>query len=172
MSKIGMDMALRNSAIAIENEKGLPHYIVLTTLRKVQKLEEEYNITTIYVKDLDYFDYVDLLQKELDKFDIDTIILEDYALGAKSKSIYQTHEYIGVIKYLNKDKKIIKLTPSEIKKLHTGKGTADKIKMYEHQDNVFKNWLAYLAHKYKLKIDAKGLSDINDAHAILNLEGY
>lgn len=169
MKTIGMDMALRNSAIAIELDDNKYHYIIMTEVRKVEKLNQEDNITSIFTKKLPYTSYVKTLQDELDKFDYDLIILEGHAIRAKGTAIYQTHEFIGVIKYLNRFKDMIILMPTQIKKLHTGSGNASKNDMFGHCDKEFGDWVNILSNKYKLKTDEKGLSDIIDAYAILQI---
>lgn len=96
---------------------------------------------------------------------INQVILEDYAMGAKGR-VFHIGENAGALKmrmYKNK-MHYTTITPSEVKKFATGKGNANKEKMYE----------AFLEeHKYVQLKDILGqdtldspVTDIVDAYFI------
>lgn len=65
--------------------------------------------------------------------DDSTVMIEDYAMGAKGR-VFAIGENTGILKYLLwKNKKIdyTLVAPTAVKKFATGKGTANKDKMYE-----------------------------------------
>ena len=96
--------------------------------------------------------------------DSKVITIEDYAMGAKGR-VFHIGENAGIMKYrLWYDKHTFQtLSPSEVKKFATGKGNANKEKMYE----------AFIAeHKYNIKdilaqdtLDSP-VTDIIDAYYI------
>jgi len=179
MISIGLDIALRNSAIAIEVPNGVD-YIVLNNTAKILKLENEPNIYTINTKNKYYFEYLDELKNILDRYDFDIMMFEGYSFSSHSNSSIQTHEFTGAIKYIYRDKIQLIEPPTIIKKLFTGKGNAGKASMFNNSDINFRKWIYMLCEKYGLYknimvdgedkiISSKGISDIIDAHAILEL---
>ena len=64
------------------------------------------------------------------------VFIEGYSYGSKGQAIFQIAENGGILKYrLQKRYKCKTITPSVVKKFASGKGNADKEKMYE----TFKN---------------------------------
>lgn len=59
------------------------------------------------------------------------IFIEGYSFGSKGQAIFQIAENCGILKYRLKQYDYKILVPSVIKKFATGKGNADKQKMYE-----------------------------------------
>jgi Holliday junction resolvasome RuvABC endonuclease subunit len=59
------------------------------------------------------------------------IFLEGYSFGSKGQAVFQIAENGGILKYRLKDYNYRILVPSVIKKFATGKGNADKQKMYD-----------------------------------------
>ena len=69
-----------------------------------------------------------LHKKQTDK----QIFIEGYSYGSKGQAIFQIAENGGILKYrLQKRYECRTIVPSVIKKFATGKGNADKEKMYE-----------------------------------------
>jgi len=63
------------------------------------------------------------------------IFIEGYSYGSKGQAIFQIAENGGILKYRLKEYDYKILVPSVIKKFATGKGNADKQKMYERFTN-------------------------------------
>ena len=59
------------------------------------------------------------------------IFIEGYSFGSKGQAVFQIAENGGILKYRLKGYDYKILVPSVIKKFATGKGNADKQKMYE-----------------------------------------
>ena len=61
------------------------------------------------------------------------IFIEGYSFGSKGQGLFQIAENCGILKYrlLEKGYDYNTVVPSVVKKLATGKGNADKQKMYE-----------------------------------------
>lgn len=59
------------------------------------------------------------------------IFIEGYSFGSKGQAVFQIAENGGILKYRLKEYDYKILVPSVIKKFATGKGNADKQKMYE-----------------------------------------
>ena len=62
-----------------------------------------------------------------------TILIEGYSFGSSAGRVFNIAENTGHLKYLlwNANKKFDVVSPSEVKKIASGKGNADKQKMYE-----------------------------------------
>jgi Holliday junction resolvasome RuvABC endonuclease subunit len=63
----------------------------------------------------------------------DVIFIEGYSYGSKGQAIFQIAENGGILKYRLNEQKLDYgiIVPSVVKKLATGKGNADKEKMYQ-----------------------------------------
>ena len=63
----------------------------------------------------------------------DAIFIEGYSYGSKGQAIFQIAENGGILKYRLTEQKLDYgiIVPSVVKKLATGKGNADKEKMYQ-----------------------------------------
>lgn len=61
------------------------------------------------------------------------IFIEGYSFGSKGQAVFQIAENCGILKYRLSERKLTygTIVPSVIKKFATGKGNADKEKMYE-----------------------------------------
>ncbi len=61
------------------------------------------------------------------------ILIEDYSFGSRAGMLFNIAENTGHLKYLlwNNDLKFETIAPSAVKKYASGKGNADKQKMYE-----------------------------------------
>lgn len=62
----------------------------------------------------------------------DTIVIEDYAMGAKGK-VFHIAENCGLLKHklYKQGIKFVTIAPTALKKFATGKGNADKCAMYD-----------------------------------------
>ena len=62
-----------------------------------------------------------------------SIFIEGYSYGSKGQAIFQIAENCGILKYRLSECKLTYdlIVPSVVKKMATGKGNADKEKMYE-----------------------------------------
>jgi len=79
-----------------------------------------------------------------------TIFIEGYSFGSKGQAIFQIAENCGILKYrLDYEKDFIydTIVPSVVKKFASGKGNADKEKMYD-------------SFKKETKIDLKKIFDM------------
>jgi len=63
---------------------------------------------------------------------VDNIVLEDYSMGSRGR-VFNIAENTGLLKHhlWRFSKHVVKAAPTTIKKFATGKGNADKAKMYE-----------------------------------------
>ena len=78
------------------------------------------------------------------------IFIEGYSFGSKGQAIFQIAENCGILKYrLDYEKDFIydTIVPSVVKKFASGKGNADKEKMYD-------------SFKKETKIDLKKIFDM------------
>ena len=125
----------------------------------------------------DYFDHSSYTQIERFSYISDwcmsvipkdsIIYIEDYAMGARGK-VFHIGENTGILKYnlMKKDMKYNVIQPTKIKKFATGKGNADKCKMYEYFYKETKYDLLTLYGKKKTKKIASPISDIVDSYFI------
>jgi hypothetical protein len=99
--------------------------------------------------------------------DCDQIAIEGYSYGSTGQAIFQIAENTGLLKYKIFKKKI-PLTiypPTEIKKFATGKGNADKGRMYTHFfEETGVDLIRLLA--YKKEEISSPISDIVDSYWI------
>ena len=91
------------------------------------------------------------------------IFLEGYSYGSKGQAIFQIAENGGILKYRLKNYDCTILVPSVVKKFATGKGNADKQKMYEQFSNDTKTTLLQL---FDIPTLNNPVTDIVDAYYI------
>jgi len=145
---VGIDYSLNSPAICVTNGGGTSFsdcsFYYLTSKKKyIGKMYE--NIIGYELKEnngpIDRFknlsDWVlhilDTLQGAQTEKEV---FIEGYSYGSKGQAIFQIAENGGILKYrLQKRYKCKTITPSVVKKFASGKGNADKEKMYE----TFKN---------------------------------
>ena len=130
---IGIDYSLTSPAVCVNGKK----FYYLTNKKKWQvKISED--IIGYAHKDwtdpIQRFTYIsdfvfDLLFKENNP----EIFIEGYSFGSKGQGLFQIAENCGILKYrlLEKGYSYNTVVPSVVKKGATGKGNADKDKMYE-----------------------------------------
>ena len=132
---IGIDYSLTSPAVCINN--GALMFFYLTNKKKWigQQSEDiigyEHKDWTAPIQRFTYIsDFVfDLLFKENNP----EIFIEGYSFGSKGQGLFQIAENCGILKYrlLEKGYSYNTIVPSVVKKGATGKGNADKDKMYE-----------------------------------------
>ena len=141
---VGIDYSLNSPAVCVSTNGGTAfsdcYFYYLTSKKKhMGKMLEnvigyehkEYNGPIERFKNLS--DWVLHLLDTLHKKQKDKIIfIEGYSYGSKGQAIFQIAENGGILKYrLQKRYTCKTIVPSVIKKFATGKGNADKEKMYE-----------------------------------------
>ena len=141
---IGIDYSLNSPAVCVSTNGGTAfsdcYFYYLTSKKKhIGKMLEnvigyehkEYNGPIERFKNLsDWVLHIldTLHKKQTDK----NIFIEGYSYGSKGQAIFQIAENGGILKYrLQKKYNCRTIVPSVIKKFATGKGNADKEKMYE-----------------------------------------
>jgi Holliday junction resolvasome RuvABC endonuclease subunit len=145
---VGIDYSLNSPAICVTNGGGTSFsdcsFYYLTSKKKyIGKMYE--NIIGYELKEnngpIDRFknlsDWVLHILDTLHGAQTDKeVFIEGYSYGSKGQAIFQIAENGGILKYrLQKRYKCKTITPSVVKKFASGKGNADKEKMYE----TFKN---------------------------------
>ena len=94
------------------------------------------------------------------------IFIEGYSYGSKGRAIFQIAENCGILKYrfdFEKEYKYDTIVPSVVKKFASGKGNADKEKMYEAFTNETKIDLKKIFDMEKLN---NPVTDIIDSYYI------
>ena len=141
---VGIDYSLNSPAVCVSTNGGTSfsdcYFYYLTSKKKYmgKMLEnvigyehKEYNGPIERFKNLsDWVLHIldTLHKKQTDK----NIFIEGYSYGSKGQAIFQIAENGGILKYRLQKKFTCKtIVPSVVKKLATGKGNADKQKMYE-----------------------------------------
>ena len=103
------------------------------------------------------------LEKTVDE---KAIFIEGYSYGSKGQAVFQIAENCGILKYrfdFEKEYKYDTIVPSVIKKFASGKGNADKEKMYEAFTNETKIDLKKIFDMEKLN---NPVTDIIDSYYI------
>lgn len=105
--------------------------------------------------------------KILNKAKVTEACLEGYAMGAKGR-VFAIAENIGLLKHKmwQSDIKFITPAPTQVKKMFTGKGNANKSQMYEAL--LDKNVDVDLTTLLQCKSDSSPLADITDAYAMVD----
>jgi Holliday junction resolvasome RuvABC endonuclease subunit len=132
---VGIDYSLTSPAICIDN--GSLMFFYLTSKKKyVGMMSEE-------IFGYEHKEWIDPIQrfKYISDFALDIIepllepqvYIEGYSFGSKGRGVFQIAENCGILKYRLQEKNIPydTVVPSVVKKGATGKGNADKDKMYE-----------------------------------------
>lgn len=70
----------------------------------------------------------------LEEYEVDHLVIEGYSYGSKGRSVVDMGENGGILRWKLWNNKISysEVAPSELKKMATGKGNANKEKMYFH----------------------------------------
>ena len=130
---IGIDYSLTSPAVCVNGKK----FYYLTNKKKWQvKINE--NIIGYAHKEwtdpIQRFTYIsDFVFDILFTINNPIIFIEGYSFGSKGQGLFQIAENCGILKYrlLEKGYNYNTVVPSVVKKGATGKGNADKDKMYE-----------------------------------------
>jgi len=138
MKIVGIDYSLTSPAVCVMDESfdyDKCQFYFLTSKRKNTGAISK-NIHGIehkeYTDPIERFKNISDWALELVK-DADYITIEGYSFGSKGQGIFQIAENGGILKYrlLSHNKAYGTIVPSVVKKRATGKGNADKEKMYE-----------------------------------------
>src|SRR6056300_566765 len=136
---IGIDYSLTSPAICvnIDGDAGLMFYYLTSKKKYIGMMSEE-------IVGYEHKEWKDPIErfKYISDFALDIIsplinplvYIEGYSFGSKGQGIFQIAENCGILKYkiLYEQKlKYRTVVPSVVKKKATGKGNADKEKMYE-----------------------------------------
>ena len=164
---IGIDYSLTSPAVCVNGKK----FYYLTNKKKWQvKINE--NIIGYAHKEwtdpIQRFTYIsDFVFDILFTTNNPTIFIEGYSFGSKGQGLFQIAENCGILKYrlLEKGYDYNTVVPSVVKKGATGKGNADKDKMYEAFVKETKIDLKKLFDTDKV---GNPISDIVDSYYIQN----
>ena len=91
------------------------------------------------------------------------IFIEGYSFGSRGRALFQIAENGGILKYRLTRHKYEIIPPANIKKFSTGKGNADKEKMY---DKFYEDTGVNLMEKLDQQTLASPVTDIVDAYYI------
>lgn len=137
--RAGIDYSLTSPAICIGEEGSSFEDCFLYGFAPTKKLVGTYgNIELLEYPDWSCNSHrYDLLSNwVLDKLsyhNVSTVILEGYSYGSKGRAVINIGEAGGLLrwKFWKNDITLIEIAPSQLKKTVTGKGNADKGKMWE-----------------------------------------
>ena len=130
---IGIDYSLTSPAVCVNGKK----FYYLTNKKKWQVKINENIIGFAHKESTDpiqRFTYIsDFVFDILFTINNPIIFIEGYSFGSKGQGLFQIAENCGILKYrlLEKGYDYNTVVPSVVKKGATGKGNADKDKMYE-----------------------------------------
>ena len=132
---IGIDYSLTSPAICINNGSLMFYY-----LTNKKKWQCEMNESIVGYAHKEWADPIQRF-KQISDFALNIIkstyepkvYIENYSYGSKGRALFQIAENTGLLKYRLMEEKIPYevVVPSVVKKGATGKGNADKEKMYE-----------------------------------------
>ena len=134
-TKVGIDYSLTSPAVCINDGK-LKFYYLTTKKKWLGKQSDN-------IIGYEHKEWTDPIQrfKQISDFALDIInstynpkvYIENYSYGSKGRALFQIAENTGLLKYRLMEEKIPYevVVPSVVKKGATGKGNADKEKMYE-----------------------------------------
>jgi Holliday junction resolvasome RuvABC endonuclease subunit len=135
---IGIDYSLTSPAICIniDGDAGLMFYYLTNKKKYIGQMSED-------IIGYEHKEWTDPIErfKYISDFALDIIsplispqiFIEGYSFGSKGQGLFQIAENCGILKYRLQEKNLPYQTvvPSVVKKGATGKGNADKDKMYE-----------------------------------------
>ena len=170
---IGIDYSLTSPAICITDSSfkfETSEFFFLTNKKKlIGKISDN-------IYGFEHEEYIDPIERfsnisnwvlsRLPKSEIDNVFIEGYSFGSKGQGIFQIAENCGILKYkiLYEQKlKYRTVVPSVVKKKATGKGNADKEKMYEQFKKDHKVDLMKMFDMQKLN---NPITDIIDSYYI------
>lgn len=164
----GIDYSMSSPSICILGEDFESSKFFYLTRRK--KLTGKFkNINGIYIdkweSNEERFDMISYyMMKQIFKHNVKFVGLEGYAMGAKGQ-VFNIGENTGLLKHklFKENIKFDVIAPTQIKKFATGKGNANKIKMYE---SFFEQTNVDLEKRLLEKCDKNPISDIVDSYFI------
>ena len=167
---VGIDYSLTCPAICITEGTSFAFedcYFYYTTPKKKYEGQFGKNIvgfpTRPYNNDIERFEHLsDMVLEQLTDSEPE-IYIEGYSFGSKGRAIFQIAENGGILKYRLKDYKYTIIPPANIKKFATGKGNANKEKMY---DQFYEDTGVNLMELMDQGTLASPVSDIVDAYYI------
>ena len=181
---IGIDYSLTSPAVCITDDCKFnnSHFYYLTNRKKyvgkmMKNIEgfehEEYTDNIKRFKNISNFVFHVLgrhISPKIGFRSINKIFIEGYSFGSKGQGLFQIAENCGILKYRLMDSHIPyeTIVPSVVKKGATGKGNADKEKMYEAFCKDTKTDLKKVFDTQKI---GNPISDIVDSFYIAKL-GY
>ena len=135
---IGIDYSLTSPAVCvnIDGDAGLMFYYLTSKKKYIGMMSEE-------IVGYEHKEWKDPIErfKYISDFALDIIsplinplvYIEGYSFGSKGQGVFQIAENCGILKYrlMEMNLKYDTVVPSVVKKGATGKGNADKDKMYE-----------------------------------------
>jgi len=181
---IGIDYSLTSPAVCITDDCKFnnSHFYYLTNRKKyvgkmMKNIEgfehEEYTDNIKRFKNISNFVFHVLgrhISPKIGFRSINKIFIEGYSFGSKGQGLFQIAENCGILKYRLMDSHIPyeTIVPSVVKKGATGKGNADKDKMYEA---FCKDTKTNLKKVFDTEKVGNPISDIVDSFYIAKL-GY
>ena len=154
---IGIDYSLNSPALCVTNEDFDVNNSLFYYLTHKKKHIGNFNKNIFGIEHKEYNDpierFANISTWVLDiikQYDVRKIYIEGYSFGSKGQAIFQIAENCGILKYRISTQPELTyrtIVPSVVKKMATGKGNADKEKMYE-------------SFKEQHKIDLKKIFDM------------
>ena len=178
---VGIDYSLNNPAICIvQNEnfnfKDCSFHFLTSTKKNIGRI----GVNTFGYEHKDYTNpierFTNISSWTLDiihrhRKDQATIYIEGYSFGSKGQAVFQIAENCGILKYrllMSPFMLYETIVPSVVKKHATGKGNADKEKMY---DQFYVDTGVNLMEKFEQKTLSNPVTDIVDSYYIAKV-GY
>jgi len=133
---IGIDYSLTSPAICVNDDGDIMFYYLTNKKKWIGKQSEN-------IIGYEHDEWTDPIERfrNISDFVIDIIkplsnlkiYIEGYSFGSKGRGVFQIAENCGILKYrlMEMNLKYDTVVPSVVKKGATGKGNADKDKMYE-----------------------------------------
>ena len=167
---IGIDYSLTSPAVCVTNgsfdfEDCKFYY---TTTKKKYEGQMAKNIigypTKPYNDDIERFKNLsDMVLETIGYVVNPEIYIEGYSFGSRGRALFQIAENGGILKYRLSKYKYTIIPPANVKKFATGKGNADKEKMY---DQFYVDTGVNLMEMFEQNTLASPVSDIVDAYYI------
>jgi len=174
---IGIDYSLTSPAVCI-NDNGEYMFYYLTSKKKyigqmakniIGEEHQEYNTPIERFSNISKWAINKFYRLSLMTYGL-KVFIEGYSFGSKGQAIFQIAENCGILKYRLQEQNIPydTVVPSVVKKGATGKGNADKDKMYE---SFVKETNIDLKQIFDTEKVGNPISDIADSYFIQKV-GY
>lgn len=175
---IGIDYSLNSPAICVTDENFNVEDCVFYFLTSKKKYIGNIDKNIIGIEHKEYNDPIERFSNIstwvlniIKQYDVRKIYIEGYSFGSKGQAIFQIAENCGILKYRISTQPELTyrtIVPSVVKKMATGKGNADKEKMYESFKDQHKIDLKRIFDMEKLN---NPVTDIIDSYYIAKF-GY